>query len=211
MIGQHQENSKTKVRIFAGLLLVLEVALMFIYGFGAEFDITTTSFPTNRDNTHALVYYVIAAILPILGWGLIIVYSENSAVAGLITTLLSAGIFVQLAPPIMAFFSYLWNNSWAGRFPFSILLETQVMFGLTSLLICLGFLSGRIGFANLVTTNIIFCIGWSANFYLIFWLKSSKFAGEIENSDSMGGNYVYLFAGVVGLIISIFMGFKPGR
>lgn len=179
MIGQHQEQSKTKVRIFAILLLVLEVALMFIYGFASEFDITTTSFPTSIDNSRAIIYYTISAILPILGWGLIIVYSENSAVSGLMSTLLSAGLFVQLAPPVMAFAGYLWNNTWAGRFPISLFLEQQVMFGLTSFLVCLCFLAGRLGFAELIIANIVFIFGWSANSYLIFWLKTTKFAGEI--------------------------------
>ena len=75
MISQHQENAKGKVRIVAILLLLLEVGLMFAYGFGSEFLIGGTTFPTTSDNTSSLIFYTTSAIMALLGWGLIIAYS----------------------------------------------------------------------------------------------------------------------------------------
>ena len=75
MISQHQENAKGKVRIVAILLLLLEVGLMFAYGFGSEFLIGGTTFPTTSDNTSSLILYTTSAIMALLGWGLIIAYS----------------------------------------------------------------------------------------------------------------------------------------
>ena len=42
-------------------------------------------------------------------------------------------------------------------------------------------------------------------------MKNNKFTNEIENTDSVGGNSVYLFAAVVGIIVSSFLECKPGR
>lgn len=103
MISQHQENAKGKVRGVAIFLLLLEVGLMFAYGFGSDFVVGGALFPTTSDNTNSLIYYITSAIMALLGWGLIIAYSENSAISGLTTTLITAGIFVQLAPPLNAF------------------------------------------------------------------------------------------------------------
>ena len=121
-MGRHQENSRTKVRVTAFLLLLLEIGLGFAYGFGSQFDTRSTLFPSTQDNSLWVVYYMLAAILAILGWGLIIAYSESSAISGLITTLLSAGIFVHLGPPIKAFWDHVFHNSWQGRFDVSIIL-----------------------------------------------------------------------------------------
>lgn len=147
MIAQHQENSKTKVRGVAIFLLVVEVALMFVYGFGSEFDLTTANFPTTSDNSSSLIMYILAAILPILGWGLIIAYSENSAIAGLTTTLITVGIFVQLAPPVFYFWDYLFNSVWMGRIAMSLTVEVLVMYACTSMMVAFCFVSGRLGLA----------------------------------------------------------------
>jgi uncharacterized membrane protein len=58
---------------------------------------------------------------------------------------------------------------------------------------------------------VVFCIGWTANFNLFFWIKANRFTGEIENFDAIGSNYVYLFGGLVGFIVSLFISFKPGK
>lgn len=58
--------------------------------------------------------------------------------------------------------------------------------------------------------QVVYGIGWTANYALITWLRKSKFPG-IDNYDSIGANYVYLFAGIVGIIVSIFISLKPGR
>ena len=75
MISQHQENAKGKVRVVAILLLILEVGLMFAYGFGSRFTTGGTTFPTTSDNTSSLIFYMTSAIMALLGWGLIIAYS----------------------------------------------------------------------------------------------------------------------------------------
>ena len=199
------------MRVVAFLLLLLEIGLGFIYGFGSQFDTRAAFYPTTQDNSSIVIYYMLAAILAILGWGLIIAYSENSAISGLVTTLLSVGIFVQLGPPLKAFWSYLYDGNWQGRFNIGMFHELEIMFGVTSLLVAFCFLSGRMGLAETISMILVYCAGWHANYQLIFWLKSSKFAGEIENSDSVGGNSIYLFAAVVGLIVSLFLGLKPGR
>ena len=63
------------MRVVAILLLVLEIGLMFAYGFGSEFLTRATYLTTTGDNTEGLIYYTTAAIMALLGWGLIIAYS----------------------------------------------------------------------------------------------------------------------------------------
>lgn len=75
MAGRHQENSRTKVRVLAILLLCLEICIGFVYGFKAQFDIRTANYPTTSDNSSAVILYILTAVLAILGWGLIIAYS----------------------------------------------------------------------------------------------------------------------------------------
>jgi TRAP-type mannitol/chloroaromatic compound transport system permease small subunit len=74
MIVGHQEASATKVRVIAILLLLLEIGIMFAYGFGTFIDMAYAN-NANSDNSAKLIFYLLAAILPILGWGLIIAYS----------------------------------------------------------------------------------------------------------------------------------------
>jgi hypothetical protein len=51
------------------------------------------------------------------------------------------------------------------------------------------------------------------NFNLLGWIQSSSstYKGQIENFDSIGTTYVYIFAAVVGLIISIAISRNAGR
>ena len=110
------------MRVVALLLFALQIALGFIYGVGSAFDTNPTLYSTAQDNTSTFMYYILPAILAILGWGLIIAYSENSAIAGLVTTLVTVGILVQLGPPVLYFWQNLFNNNWHGRFHVGILL-----------------------------------------------------------------------------------------
>jgi hypothetical protein len=59
----------------AFLLLLLEVGLGFVYGFGSQFDTRTQFYPTTSDNSNTVILYMLATILAMLGWGLIIAYS----------------------------------------------------------------------------------------------------------------------------------------
>ena len=103
----HQDKSTTKVRILAGFLIVLEVGMMVAYGVGSNIQ---TNFLTTSDQSSQIILYLLPALLAILGWGLIISYSENSAISGLITTLLAVGLSVQLQPLLDIFWKYVFNG-----------------------------------------------------------------------------------------------------
>lgn len=63
------------MRVLGILLLVFEVGIGFAYGFGAQFDTRTSLYSPDADNSSALIFYMLPAILALLGWGLIIAYS----------------------------------------------------------------------------------------------------------------------------------------
>jgi hypothetical protein len=88
---------------------------MFAYGFGGYFltetpTVAITSGRAYLDQSDKLILYIFTAILAILGYGLLIAYSQNSAIAGLTTTLIVISITVQLGPLIISFWSQVFNG-----------------------------------------------------------------------------------------------------
>lgn len=207
MIG-HEERSKRAVKVMAVLLFLAEVGIMFAYGFGTTINIATT---TTTDGSSLLIFYTLTAILAILGWGLIIAYSENSAVSGLMTTLMTVGLSVQLQPLLIAFWNYAFS-SFNGKYPLDLVDEKATMAMCVSLLIALCSLSGRLGIVETFTVIICFNVGWPLNFYFVNYLKTNKWTNDLkEISDAIGSTYIYLFAGVFSLIVSIFLNLKEGN
>lgn len=104
-----------KGRILSLLLLLFEIGIMFAYGFGSRFFIEPSTIAVTGGNAyldHAdkIVLYSFTGLLAILGFGLLIAYSQNSAVAGLTTTLIVISITVQLGPLILSFWSQVFNG-----------------------------------------------------------------------------------------------------
>jgi hypothetical protein len=91
------------------MLLCLEVGIIFAYGYGAYFPSYTTTTP-QTDYSDQIILYTFTALLAILGYGLLIAYSDNSAVAGLITTLMVVAISVQLTPLLLRFWASVFNG-----------------------------------------------------------------------------------------------------
>lgn len=102
----------------AVILFLTEIGIMFAYGFGSSLDMTYSK-TANSDSSAYLISYILAAILAILGWGLIIAYSENSAVSGLAITLMATGLTVQLQPLTGAFWNYCFMG-FNGQYPMSL-------------------------------------------------------------------------------------------
>ena len=55
------------------------------------------------------------------------------------------GLGVQLCPPLNVFWNYFFNNDWKGEYNLSIADLQVTMYMITSLLIALCFLAGRLG------------------------------------------------------------------
>jgi hypothetical protein len=88
---------------------------MFAYGYGGYFKTETPTIAINNgyanlDQADKLILYIFTAILAILGFGLLIAYSQNSAIAGLTTTLIVISITVQLAPLLLSFWYQVFNG-----------------------------------------------------------------------------------------------------
>lgn len=188
-------------------LLALEIALMILYGLLTS---VKNTFSTTTDNSAYLIMYLLPGILALLGWGLIIAYSENSAISGLTTTLATVGMTVQLQPPILVFWVYVFDH-FAGNYAVSMVDELVVMFMMVSMMVALCGLSGRLSLLDTFLVIFGFNVGWPLCFNFISWLKTSKWAGELGNiTDACGGGFTYLFAGVFALIVSFFINCKEG-
>lgn len=82
---------------------------MFAYAYAAKFPAYTATDPQS-DYSDQIILYTFTALLAILGYGLLIGYSESSAVTGLVTTLIVVAISVQLSPLLLQFWYCVFNG-----------------------------------------------------------------------------------------------------
>ena len=99
-------------RAFAFLIIFIELGIMFAYGFSTKFTMLATTLP-QIDYSSEILLYTFTALLAILGYGLLIAYSDNSAIAGFVTTLIVLSISVQGTPLLLQF----WKNVFASFGP----------------------------------------------------------------------------------------------
>lgn len=79
------------------------------HGFVAYYTpYATTTFQS--DYSDLMIQYTLTAFLALLGYGLIVAYSGNSAITGLMTTLFVVAISIQLTPLLLQ----LWYNVFNG-------------------------------------------------------------------------------------------------
>jgi hypothetical protein len=62
------------------------------------------------DYSDQMLLYTLTAFLAILGYGLLIAYSNTSALTGLVTTLIVVGVSVQLSPLLLQFWHSVFND-----------------------------------------------------------------------------------------------------
>ncbi len=82
---------------------------MFAYGYASNFPTFTASNP-QTDFSDQILLYTFTALLAILGYGLLIAYSDDSAIAGLVTTLIVVSVSVQITPLLLQFWSSVFNG-----------------------------------------------------------------------------------------------------
>jgi hypothetical protein len=61
--------------VIAVILLLLEIGIMFAYGFATKIDVSIATANIASDNSSSLIMYIGVALFAIVGWGLIIAYS----------------------------------------------------------------------------------------------------------------------------------------
>lgn len=117
---------------------------MFAYGYGSSFPSYTATNPQS-DYSDLIILYTFTAMLAILGYGLLIAYSDNSAAAGLVTTLIVVGVSVQITPLLLSFWYKVFNGFNGTNVEISLSTERITMVLCTSLLTALTSLVGRLG------------------------------------------------------------------
>lgn len=187
---------------------------MFAYGFGGEFKVESNTVPISSgvaflDHADKFILYSLTALLAILGYGLLIAYSQNSAIGGLTTTLLVVAISVQLSPLLLSF----WEQVFAGfgkNAVLSLQTERETMALCTSLLAALCCLVGRLGAMETFWVTAIYNIGWTLSYKVTQYLQTNNGPSKSTLYDDNGTNYVYVFAGFFALIASLLLNFKEG-
>ena len=144
MNKQVSDSMKTQNRIFALLIVLVQLGIMFAYGFGTKFTTFAVQSPL-VDYSSDVLFYTFAALLAILGYGLIISYSENSAISGLTITLIVLSISVQGTPLLLQF----WRNVLFHQGPgpdaqLSLNIQSQTMALCSSSLLSFAAFSGRL-------------------------------------------------------------------
>lgn len=206
---RRQDRQKLQGRIFALLLLMFEIGIMFAYGFAANFTVTTNTTPLS-DHSSAIILYTFTALLAILGYGLLIAYSDNSAVAGLTTTLIVVAVSVQSAPLLLQFWYNVFNG-FGRNAQLSLGTERITMVLCTSLLTALTALVGRLGKVETLLSVFFYNIGWTLSFIVTQYIEVQKSPNNPRLYDDYGTNYVYVFAGFFALVTSAILNIKPGK
>ncbi len=155
-------GERLRGRIFALLLLAFEVGIMFAYAYSSYFLIEPTA-TIAPDYSTNLILYTFTALLALLGYGLLIAYSDNSAVAGLTTTLIVVAVSVQAAPMLLQFWSNVFN-SFGPDAPLSLESERITMVLCSSLLVSLSALVGRLGKVETLLAVFLYNIGWTLSY-----------------------------------------------
>ena len=122
---------------------MFQISVILAHAFGANYPTYTATVP-QTDFSNQMILYTLTSFLALLGYGLVIAYSDNSAVTGLVTTLFAAAISVQLTPLLLQF----WYNAFNGfkqNAEISLGTERITMALCTSLLASLTSLVGRLG------------------------------------------------------------------
>ena len=122
---------------------MFQVGVILAHAFGANYPLYSATVP-QTDFSNQMILYTITSFLALLGYGLVIAYSDSSAITGLVTTLFVAAISVQLTPLLLQF----WHNAFNGfkqNADISLTTERITMALCTSLLVSLTSLVGRLG------------------------------------------------------------------
>lgn len=91
------------------MILLFEVGIILAHGYGAYYPVYASTVP-QADYSDQMILYTLTAFLALLGYGLVIAYADNSAITGLVTTLIVVAISVQLTPLLLQFWSNVFNG-----------------------------------------------------------------------------------------------------
>ncbi len=83
--------------------------MAFAHGYGAYYTSYTVT-TLQSDYSDLMILYTLTAFLALLGFGLVVAYSGNSAITGLVTTLFVVAISIQLTPLLLQFWSNVFNG-----------------------------------------------------------------------------------------------------
>lgn len=184
---------------------------MFAYGYASYFpNFTASNTNPQTDFSNQMILYTFTALLAILGYGLLIAYSDNSAVAGLMTTLIVVAISVQSTPLLLRFWSNVFNG-FGQNAELSLTTERVTMVLCTSLLTALTSLVGRLGKIETLIVVLFYNIGWTLSYIVTQYLQVQKTPLTPALYDDYGTNYVYVFAGFFAIVTSIILNIRPAK
>lgn len=202
-------DSPTKIRAFGIILILFEIGMLFAYGFGADLVQAADTTPKS-DYSGLVLAVVLAAVVAIMGYGLLLAYSYNSALAGLVTTLLGVVVTVQLAPLLLTFWDQVFNG-FNDRAQLTVPIMRSTFVLCASLFVALTILVGRLGLFETVIMIIFYNIGWTLAFEVNKYLLYNKAPTSPITYDDYGTGYIFIFAGYFALVASIFISCKIGK
>jgi hypothetical protein len=142
---------------------------MFAYAYSSYFTTYAATTPAS-DYSSNLILYTFTALLALLGYGLLIAYSDNSAVAGLTTTLMTVAVSVQAAPMLLQFWYNVFNG-FGPNAPLSLESERVTMVLCSSLLVALSALVGRLGKVETLLAVFLYNIGWTLSYRVTQYIQ----------------------------------------
>jgi len=194
---QASKASLKKNRFAAFLMLLLLVATAYFY---IRFTNVVPTSSTSTDYSNMLFYYILSVMLAAIGWGLIMAYSENVSISGLLCSLFAVSLTSLIQPPINYFYNYYLIGESSASSLFDYNYATFSTGATVSLLIALCSLVGRLAILELLIISVLFNFGYSLTFYLAIYLNTKLW--NVDFFDNNGGYFIYLFSGSFAIMVS---------
>ena len=228
LTGTTVKKASNANRAIGIVLLFLLTFLLWIYGFGSEYRLVTSStFPVNTGTQSIFSSLLtITAMFAVIGFGMLFIYFKKMTESALFSSLFIVSFTMLFSPVLQKF----WYNVFVGDFTgatttlyaydyfLSKSMEGQLIyldlynikFGLIcaiSQLVVLLAIYGRMSMIQLATFSSLFNIGWSLNHYALLNVQSK--APDLRFFDDCQISSVYLFGAVFGVFVFIFMKRPP--
>ena len=191
-------------------MILIEVGVLFAYGYGAKMTALATTTPQIDYSTQTFGLFLVA-LLALLGYGMLLAYSLNSAIAGLLTALLSVTLSVQLTPLLLAFWNDVFYGFGGNKAEITVENVKISLILVCSLMIAFSILAGRLGPFETLVIALGFILGWTFSFELARFLLYEKGPKSPLVYDDYGTGYIFIFGSYFALTTSVMMNCKQSR
>jgi len=208
--------------VIGGILLVIMFGIFWIYGWGSESTLVTTSTAPESLGTQTIYgnLFILSAVFTVIGFGLLFIYFKNSTASALFTSIFIVSFTILISPIFQKFWFNIFITNFHGATPndsnpdrfyiFSLQglnipvdlygLKIALANAIAQLVMILG-LFGRMTPPQVVISSFLFNFAWNLNHFLCILLQQINSENRIFDDYQISN--VYLFAASFGIAVSL--------